>query len=124
MFKIEVTSYFSAAHFLRGHKGKCESLHGHNWKVEVAVSSKKLNSLGMVMDFSNLKKITAEVIEKLDHKALNDLSYFRKHNPSSEEIAKYIFTQLSGKISKKGCLLEKVRVWETESSCAAYTRRQ
>ncbi|MFH1504840.1 MAG: 6-carboxytetrahydropterin synthase QueD [Candidatus Omnitrophota bacterium] len=130
MYKIKIISNFSAAHFLRGYKGKCESMHGHNWKVEVIISSKKLNSLGMVMDFSDLKKITVNILEKLDHKTLNDLSYFsakggsasggKKHNPSSEEIAKYIFIQLKGEISKKECLLEEIGVWETDNSCAIY----
>ena len=134
MYKAKIISNFSAAHFLRNYKGKCENLHGHNWKVEVVVSSSKLNSLGMVMDFSDLKKLTKGVLRELDHTCLNDLEYFSasaksgcasgakggEHNPSSEEIAKYIFNKLKTLIVEKNCQLEEIRVWETESSCAVY----
>lgn len=128
MYKIKVISYFSAAHNLRNYQGKCEALHGHNWKVEVIVSSDKLDKAGMVMDFSGLKKITAAVLEDLDHKYLNDLDYFsngkeasdKGKNPSSEEIAQYIFDKLNQTVKDKGCCLEEIRVWETENSCAIY----
>ncbi|MBU1112491.1 MAG: 6-carboxytetrahydropterin synthase QueD [Candidatus Omnitrophica bacterium] len=124
MYKVKVLSNFSAAHFLRNYKGKCENLHGHNWKVEVVVASLKLNSLGMVMDFSDLKKLTKNMLEELDHACLNDLEYFSakggKHNPSSEEIARYIFDKLKTLIAEKNCQLEEILVWETESSCATY----
>jgi len=121
MYKIKIISNFSAAHFLRGYKGKCENLHGHNWKVEVIASRKKLDNLGMVMDFSDLKKLTLKTLNNLDHASLNDLSYFKQHNPSSEEIASYIFDNLKKVIAKNGCRLEEVRVWETDTSCACYT---
>lgn len=122
MYKIKIISNFSAAHSLRGYKGKCESLHGHNWKVEVSVSSDKLNSLGMVIDFHELKKITNQVLEELDHKHLNDLEYFKKANPSSEEIAHYIFSKLKELIAMQKCKLEEVLVWETENSSAGYSK--
>ena len=121
MYKIKVQTQFSAAHFLRNYKGKCESLHGHNWRIEVLVSSEGLSSSGMVMDFSELKKMTNDVIEILDHKNLNELDYFGKHNPSSEEIANYIFLRLKEGIASYNCKLDEVRVWETDSSCASYT---
>jgi len=120
MYKAKIISHFSAAHSLGNYKGKCEALHGHNWKVEVSVLSNKLNFSGMVMDFSDLKKITSNVLEELDHYHLNELDYFKEHNPSSEEIAKYIFDKLKDEITVKGCKLEEVRVWETDSSCAVY----
>jgi len=120
MYKIKIIKHFSAAHFLRNYKGKCEALHGHNWKVEVIASSCKLNSLGMVMDFSDLKKITTNVLDDLDHHHLNDLDYFKQHNPSSEEIAKYIYDRLKPAITAQGCELDKIRIWETDNSCAVY----
>ena len=120
MYKIKVITDFSAAHFLKGYKGKCENLHGHNWKVEVVISSSELDSLGMVIDFSDLKQLTKSVLSELDHKNLNDLEYFKEHNPSSEEIAEYIFGKLKVELSAKNCCLEEVRVWETDSSCAIY----
>jgi 6-pyruvoyltetrahydropterin/6-carboxytetrahydropterin synthase len=131
MYKLKIITNFSAAHFLRGYKGKCENLHGHNWKVEISVSSEGLDSLGMVIDFSDLKKLAKEVISGLDHKNLNELGYFSSdketalgpdgRNPSSEEIARYVFNELKPRVSDKGCLLNEVAVWETETSCAAYS---
>lgn len=121
MYKIKIVTNFSAAHSLRGYKGKCESLHGHNWKVEVLVSSEKLNSLGIAIDFQELKKITSKVLEELDHKHLNDLEYFRKVNPSSEQIARYIFLRLKKLIANQKYRLVEVLVWETETSCAGYS---
>jgi len=120
MFKIKIISYFSGAHSLRNYKGKCESLHGHNWKVETVVKSNKLDKAGMVMDFSHLKEITNDILNKLDHQYLNELDYFKSHNPSSEELARYIFERLKEPVAQKGCVLEEVSVWETESSCATY----
>ena len=121
MFKIKILSNFSAAHFLRGYKGKCESLHGHNWKVEVMVLASKLDELGMVMDFSELKKITKRILEDLDHKQINEIEYFKQYNPSSEEMAKYIFDRIQSEVKGKGVAVYEVRVWETESSCAIYS---
>jgi len=121
MYKIKIQTHFSAAHFLRNYKGKCESLHGHNWRIEVLVSSENLSPSGMVMDFSELKKITNEVVEDLDHKNLNELEHFKKNSPSSEEIANYIFKRLNKRISNYDCTLNEVRVWETDFSCASYT---
>jgi 6-pyruvoyltetrahydropterin/6-carboxytetrahydropterin synthase len=120
MHRIKIVSSFSAAHFLRGYQGKCENLHGHNWKVEVVVVSETLDALGMVMDFSELKKLTAAVLEELDHKHLNELTYFINDNPSSENIARHIFNTLKEKLGKKNCNLEEVSVWETDTSRASY----
>jgi 6-pyruvoyltetrahydropterin/6-carboxytetrahydropterin synthase len=90
MYSIRVDGHFSSAHNLRGYKGKCEELHGHNWRVEVVAASDKLDKLGVVMDFTVIKTHLHEVIEKLDHKYLNEIPYFLKFNPTSENIAKYI----------------------------------
>jgi 6-pyruvoyltetrahydropterin/6-carboxytetrahydropterin synthase len=120
MHRIKIVSSFSAAHFLRGYQGKCENLHGHNWKVEVVVVSETLDALGMVMDFSELKKLTSAVLEELDHKHLNELTYFTDDNPSSENIARHIFNKLKEKLGKKNCNLEEISVWETDTSRASY----
>ena len=122
MHRIKIISHFSGAHSLRHYKGKCEALHGHNWKVEVVVAAANLNAAGMVMDFSELKKITKDILGDLDHKHLNELDYFKKHNPSSEQICRYIFDRLEATITAKNCILYEVRVWETENSCAAYRK--
>ncbi len=115
MYTIKVEANFSSAHNLRGYKGKCEELHGHNWKVELTVQAKVLNKLGMVEDFRFLKDELNAVLDKLDHKYLNEISYFKKVNPTSENIAKYIFDCLAG---IKG--IKSVTVWESENSCATY----
>lgn len=120
MYKVKVISDFSAAHMLRDYKGKCENLHGHNWKVEVSVSSKKLDRLGMVIDFKELKRGLNSVLEELDHKNLNDLPYFKKVNPTSENIAKYIYDKMEDHrpLTIDHCL--KVTVWESDTACATY----
>lgn len=118
MFTLKVEAGFSAAHNLRGYKGKCEDLHGHNWKVEVEVKSVKLNNIGMVMDFGLIKEALNNILEKLDHKYLNEIPYFKKVNPTSENIAKYIFDCIKSQVPS----VNLVRVWESENSSAAYSR--
>ncbi len=104
---------------MRGYKGKCEDIHGHNWKVEVCAGSEKLNDLGMVIDFTELKRSLREIMCGLDHKYLNELEYFKKVNPTSECIAEYIFNKLSKKLSE--LQIYNVTVWETENSSAVYS---
>ncbi|PIP19543.1 MAG: 6-carboxytetrahydropterin synthase QueD [Candidatus Omnitrophica bacterium CG08_land_8_20_14_0_20_41_16] len=116
MYKIKVEAEFSSAHNLRGYKGKCEELHGHNWKVELAAGSKNLDKVGMVLDFKFLKRKLNSVLDKLDHKYLNRVDYFKKANPTSENIAKYIYDRLGDKVPG----LVSITVWESEKSCATY----
>lgn len=120
MFEIRVISVFSSAHKLRGYKGKCEELHGHNWKVEVFVSSDDLDKIGMVIDFKRLKMALGQILKKLDHSYINDLAYFKKINPTSENIAKYIYQKLAAKT--KSIKVKKVTVWESDTSAASYSR--
>ncbi|MBN1872582.1 MAG: 6-carboxytetrahydropterin synthase QueD [Candidatus Omnitrophica bacterium] len=116
MFKIEVFGNFSAAHKLRGYKGKCENIHGHNWKVGVEVSKEKLDNIGIAMDFKVLKRHLKTVLNDLDHKDLNSLQYFKKFNPTSENIAKFIYGELKKKVD-----VSTVSVWEAEDSKATYS---
>lgn len=118
-YKISVESYFSGAHRLREYKGKCESLHGHNWKVKVILSAKKLDKIGMVIDFTKAKSILMDILSALDHKDINQVAYFKKHNPTSEIIAEFIYKKYSQKL-KKLARIESVSVWETPTSCATY----
>ena len=120
MYKVTITDYFSGAHNLREYKGKCENLHGHNWKVEVTVTSKKLDNIGMVMDFKDLKKIVSNILSVLDHHYLNEISYFKQVNPTSENIAKFVYSQVQGKLTPKQLKVDTVRIWETAGSAAAY----
>jgi 6-pyruvoyltetrahydropterin/6-carboxytetrahydropterin synthase len=122
MFELNIRKEFSAAHRLREYRGKCEALHGHNWKVEIFVSSAKLDKIGIGADFKDLKHCLNEALEELDHSYLNDLSYFKKHNPTSENIAKYIFDKLKPEVAKLKVKLTKVTVWESDNANASYTR--
>jgi len=121
MYSIRIEADFSAAHNLRGYSGKCERLHGHNWRVEVIIASDDLDELGMVMDFREARDALSGVLSKFDHRYLNEIPYFKKKNPSSEVIARYVFEELRKKIRRPGRTVRRVIVWETERSCAAYT---
>jgi 6-pyruvoyltetrahydropterin/6-carboxytetrahydropterin synthase len=116
MYSVRVEGSFSSAHNLRGYRGKCEELHGHNWKVEVVAASYELDKTGMVMDFKFLKAKLRNVLEKLDHKYLNRVPYFKKYNPTSERIAEYIYHCLKPRVKN----LRSVTVWENTTSCAIY----
>jgi 6-pyruvoyltetrahydropterin/6-carboxytetrahydropterin synthase len=124
MYTIKVQSHFSAAHNLRGYQGKCEKLHGHNWKVEAELAAPELNKLAMVCDFKQIKQKLEKVLKGLDHSHLNRLSYFKKNNPTSEKIAEFIYYRLKRLIKAKGLKLNKVSVWETETSCAIFSEEE
>lgn len=118
-FEITVKSEFSSAHRLRHYKGRCEDLHGHNWKIEATFFKEKLDKKGMVLDFKIAKEKLNGVLKDLDHRYLNDLSYFKKNNPTSENIARYIYDNLSAS-GRKNLKLKRVTVYETENSSASY----
>jgi len=120
MFELMIETTFSAAHQLRGYTGKCEHLHGHNWKVQVHVSAEKLDEIDLAMDFHELKRMTKEVTAPLDHSFLNDVFPFTEKNPSSENIAKWIFDSLKKKINNENLQLNAVTVWESDTASATY----
>jgi len=122
MYELKVISHFSAAHRLKDFKGNCERLHGHNWKVEVYVTSSSLNKVGLVLDFGIIKQKTQEVLKGLDHQYLNELPAFAHQNPSSENIAQFIFDELNKSVDTVNVQVSKVAVWETENACAAYSK--
>jgi len=119
MYELSIETQFAAAHQLRGYKGKCENMHGHNWRVQVSISSEKLNDIGIVMDFHDLKKVTKEVIASLDHSYLNEVFPFTEINPSSENIAKWIFESLKKRL-EDSVKVNSITVWESENSSATY----
>jgi len=120
MYELIIKSGFSGAHYLRGYRGKCEKLHGHNWKVEVKFEKSSLNNIGIASDFKILKSKLNKVLIELDHSLLNSLTPFKKINPSAENIARYIFNKLKSSIKQKSLILTSVSVWESENSCAIY----
>ncbi len=121
MFEIKIITQFAAAHRLRNFQGKCEQLHGHNWKVEVHVRATQLDSTGLVRDFGEIKAATQDVMNELDHHYLNELAPFQEENPSSEHIARYLFHQLSLLLNDDRAKISRVSVWESDTSCATYS---
>jgi len=122
MYHLKIQSHFAAAHNLLNYQGDCENLHGHNWKIEVSVKTEHLDSAGLGIDFKTLKCHTNEVLDRLDHKYLNNLEFFKGVSPSSEHISRYIFEALEELLTTPGVILESVRVWESDNACATYTR--
>jgi 6-pyruvoyltetrahydropterin/6-carboxytetrahydropterin synthase len=120
MFELMVETTFSAAHQLKGYMGKCEHLHRHNWKVQVHVIAEMLNEIDIALDFNEIRKITNEVITPLDHNVLNEVFPFTEKNPSSENIAKWIYDSLIKKIDNENVRVSAVTVWESETSSATY----
>ena len=115
MYEIKVKTKFAAAHNLRNYRGDCENVHGHNWKVEVTAAFDKLEE-GMAMDFRELKRISRAAASELDHRNINDLPYFRKKNPTSENLARYLFDR----IKAQGVPVVRVNVSETDEYTASY----
>ena len=120
MFEIDIKREFSAAHFLKGYKGNCASLHGHNWIVEAYISASSLDEVGIAVDFRVLKKELELIILELDHSCLNELSCFQTQNPTSEVIAKYIYNRLTRIFNSADKKVKKVRVCESAGAGATY----
>lgn len=116
MYELMVEDTFDAAHALRGYEGPCENLHGHTWKVQVFIKGDKLNNIGLLADFRDIKKALRNILAEFDHKHLNELKLFKLENPSSENLAKIIFEKMKTKIKFTG----KVTVWESATSSASY----
>jgi 6-pyruvoyltetrahydropterin/6-carboxytetrahydropterin synthase len=120
MFEISVEYTFAAGHALRGYKGKCENVHGHNYKVQVMVGGDQLDSAGLLLDFVDLRRAIKGLVERVDHRFLNDLEPFDKINPSAENIAKFFYDELAPQVQERGQQIQAVRVWETDTTSATY----
>ena len=117
MYKVSVFDSFSSAHYLRNYNGKCEAMHGHNWKIQVTFKDQNNDKNGMVIDFTLIKKKLSVILGNLDHKILNDIIYFKEINPTAENISKFIYDELF-KFDKR---INSVRVWENEKQFAEYS---
>ncbi|MFH7321244.1 6-carboxytetrahydropterin synthase QueD [Desulfurivibrio sp. D14AmB] len=120
MFDIFTTTHFSSAHHLRDYPGNCEKPHGHNWKVEVTIRADSLDQLGMGLDFRDLKAALKPIIDQLDHRDLNQHPAFADCNPSSENIAKYIFDELKKSLTTERYRPYQVTVLETDACGVTY----
>lgn len=120
MYELTITSYFSSAHNLRGYQGACENLHGHNWKVEVEIRAEDLDKVGMALDFKSLREKARSVIDRLDHKYLNEVPPFDTENATAENIARHIYGELEKSINGGNVRVSRVKVWESSSAAAAY----
>lgn len=120
MFELKICSHFAAAHQLTMVAKKCENLHGHNWKVEVCVQGEHLNDAGVLIDFGVLKGYIREIMERLDHRFLNELPTFADTAPSSENLAVYIARSLQERIKEPGVAVSRVTTWESDDACATY----
>jgi len=121
MYELKIITHMACAHQLREFEGRCENLHGHNWKIEVFVTGNELEPNGILIDFKRIKSVTGKVIDELDHKFLNDLEYFKGVNPSSENIARYIFKALGYALNSNNVRVSRVTAWESDNACASYT---
>ena len=120
MFEVSVEQTFAAGHALRNYKGKCENVHGHNYRVLVTIQGPQLDSIGLLVDFVEVKKLMSRVVDKLDHQFINDLPPFDLINPSAENMAKYFYDEISAGLSDSAVRVGEVRIWETDTSSATY----
>jgi 6-pyruvoyltetrahydropterin/6-carboxytetrahydropterin synthase len=120
MFEISVEHTFAAGHALRQYKGKCENIHGHNYKVRVTIAGDKLNAAGLLMDFVDMRAAIKKCVETLDHRFLNDIPPFDQSNPSAENIAKYVCDRIEPETKNQGLRVHSVTVWETDTTSATY----
>ena len=120
-FEVMIERNFSSAHQLRGYKGKCENLHGHNYKIEIYARGRELNKIGLLVDFVELKEAADDLVTYLDHKNLNELEPFvSEQNPSAENVARFILERLAKRLNDERVEIYKVRCFETPTSVATY----
>ena len=121
MYQITVEDHFDAAHGLRGYKGKCETIHGHRFKVAVKITAFELDEIGMAYDFTMLKQKLGEILSRFDHTTLNDIPPFDEINPSSENIAVTVYNELKPKLADTPAFLTSAEVWESPNQGVVYT---
>jgi 6-pyruvoyltetrahydropterin/6-carboxytetrahydropterin synthase len=119
-FEVMIERHFSSAHQLRGYKGKCENLHGHNYKIEIYARGSELDNIGLLVDFVELKAAADEIVQYLDHRNINELPPFDELQPSAENLAKYILEHLAAHVDDERARIYKVRCFETPTSVATY----
>jgi 6-pyruvoyltetrahydropterin/6-carboxytetrahydropterin synthase len=121
VYTLKILTDFAAAHYLREYEGVCSRLHGHNWKVEVNVEARQLDKVGMGVDFKVIKEATRGLIDRLDHYNLNELPPFDRVNPTAENIAAFLYRELSQQLNTNTVQVNAVTLWETDRACVTYT---
>jgi 6-pyruvoyltetrahydropterin/6-carboxytetrahydropterin synthase len=120
MFEVSVEETFAAGHALRNYRGKCENVHGHNYRVQVTMEGEDLNPIGLLVDFTDLKKLIRAIVARLDHQFLNDLAPFDAINPSAENMARYFYDEIASGLAAPGPRIREVKIWETDITSATY----
>jgi 6-pyruvoyltetrahydropterin/6-carboxytetrahydropterin synthase len=120
MYRVSIERHFDAAHYLREYNGKCENLHGHRYKVVANLKAEKINDIGLAFDFTILKKSVDEILERYDHTCLNDIDPFTSINPSSENIASTIYSELTLLLGENTAEIESIEVWESPDAWVTY----
>jgi len=122
MFEVSVDETFAAGHALRGYKGKCENVHGHNYKVRIVLEGSQLDSIGLLFDFTHLKRVIREIVAGVDHIFLNDRPPFDVINPSAENLAKFFYDETSRRMNAipEAARIAHVTIWETDTTSATY----
>jgi len=123
MYEVTVEAGFSAGHYLRNYRGKCENPHGHNYKVRITLRGRELDVAGLLLDFKQLKQVMRPAIDRLDHQMINDIAPFIELNPSAENLAHYFFDETNvqlremteGRVTVKDCT-----IYETDTTTATY----
>jgi 6-pyruvoyltetrahydropterin/6-carboxytetrahydropterin synthase len=121
MYEVSVDETFAAGHALRAYHGKCENVHGHNYRVRVTLEGEQLDAAGLLVDFVELKRVLRAIIDRLDHTFLNDIPPFDKLNPSAENMARYFYDEMvQGLGAGNAARVAEVKIWETDTATAAY----
>jgi len=112
---------FAAAHAIRGHTRGCQNLHGHNYRVRVHLQAERLDELGMVLDFADLKEMMQEILGPFDHRVINDIPPFDQRNTTAELFSQYVFEEVDRRLAERERVrVTRVEVWENDSACAVY----
>ena len=122
MFEVAVEQDFASAHALRNYKGRCENIHGHNWKVRVTIEGERLDETGLLVDFIDVKNLMGQILDRIDHQFLNEIPPFDVVNPSAENIAEYFWQKMAEGLVNTPVPVKvtEVKIWETDIQSATY----
>jgi 6-pyruvoyltetrahydropterin/6-carboxytetrahydropterin synthase len=125
MYTIFKDFTFAAAHAIRGHTRGCENMHGHNYRVRVHLRAERLDGLGMVLDFADLKEMMQEILGPFDHRVINDIPPFDERNTTAELFSEYVFQEVARRLARRSedpdrVGIARVEVWENDTACAVF----